>query len=167
MSIQTKYDEVTRVLGHVIIGFNELEIATGGAIMRLLKQDDRVGSVFVALLSFKTKIDLLKALAFKIEGNELCSRFKELLQQAEKINAERNRFIHADYNTVGEDDEAVGMVASRLRDLHKYDFHDGIETNFKYIQFVNSEELMDLANDASILADQLLRFSEQFNPGCA
>ena len=53
------------------MAFNELEVAVGGAIMRLLKQDDRVGAVFVAL-NFRNKIEILKALDFKIDS-ELCT----------------------------------------------------------------------------------------------
>ena len=134
--------------------------------MRLLKQDERTGGIFVSLF-FKTKLDILKALAaFKIERDDVRTDFNDLLTQAEAVNAERNRYVHAEYTTVGEDEDA-SIVTARLKDLHKYEFKDGIETNFKYVSFVDADEMMDLANDAAMLADEILRFSERFNPGGA
>jgi hypothetical protein len=164
MSIQETHDKVANVLGHFVMAFSDLEIAAGAAIMRLLKQEDRVGAVFVAVLSFGKKLELLRALDFKIESNEIRAQFNELLTEIGRINAERNRFLHAEYRTTRAGEDGYGMVISRLRDAHKYDFHDGVQTNFKYMQFVNVEAVMELANDAVGLASRLLIFSMQFDP---
>jgi hypothetical protein len=162
--VQDKYDDIAKVLGYLVIGFNELEIALGAAIMRLLKQDDRTGGIFVSLF-FKTKLDILKGLAaFKIESDDVRSDFYDLLTQAEAINTKRNRYVHAEYTTVGEE-EYASIVTARLKDLHKYEFKDRLQTNF--VSCVNSDEMMDLANDASMLAVEILRFSERFNSGGA
>jgi hypothetical protein len=166
MAIENTHDKVANVLGHFVLGFSELEIALGGAIMRLLKQDDRVGAVFAGLLSFSNKLEVLHALDFKIERQDVRDQFKELLQKAREINTERNRLVHGEYRTVGSQD-SYAMMVSRLKDSHKYDFRDGIQTNLKYIQFFNVDRVMDLANDASLLSNTILNFSEQFNPGGA
>jgi hypothetical protein len=121
MSIQETHDKVANVLGHFVMAFSDLEIAAGAAIMRLLKQEDRVGAVFVAVLSFGKKLELLRALDFKIESNEIRAQFNELLTEIGRINAERNRFLHAEYRTTRAGEDGYGMVISRLRDAHKYE----------------------------------------------
>jgi phosphoglucomutase len=167
MSIQDAHNTVANVIGHFVMAFGDLEIAAGGAIMRLLKQDERVGSVFVAVLSFGKKLEVLRELDFKIENSGLRAKFLELLTQITDINAARNRFIHAEYRTMKAGGDDYAMVVSRLRDAHKYDFQEAVQANHKYIQFVDVDAVGELANDAAGLAHDLLTLSEQFNPGGA
>jgi hypothetical protein len=61
------YDKVATSLGHLVIAFNELEVALGGALMHLLKQDEDVGAAFVAHLAASQKIRLLQELEGKID----------------------------------------------------------------------------------------------------
>ena len=46
----------------LVVAFNDLEVALGGALMYLLKQDEEVGSAFTAHLGAATKIRLLQDL---------------------------------------------------------------------------------------------------------
>jgi hypothetical protein len=119
--------------------------------------------VFLALLNFSTKINMLRALDFKVDTS-LKAELGEMLTQAEEINTERNRLIHADYRVVGPDDN-LAMMTSRLRDAHKFDQYREVEMNFRYASFFNVEEITELANDAGCLAMAMLQFSEKFNPG--
>ena len=66
-----KYEELPAYLGNLVMSFNDLEIALGGALMRILKNnDDYIGAVFVSVLGFRQKYDLLRALAKKISANK-------------------------------------------------------------------------------------------------
>ena len=62
-----QYEAVAPALGYLILGFNELEVALGGALMYLLKQDELVGAAFIAYLGAAQKIKLLLALEERIE----------------------------------------------------------------------------------------------------
>jgi len=50
-----QFDELAKALGYLVVAFNELEVALGGALMYLLKQDDEVGAAFTAHLGAATK----------------------------------------------------------------------------------------------------------------
>ena len=45
-----KFDELAKALGHLVLAFNDLEVALGGALMYLLKQDEEAGAAFTAHL---------------------------------------------------------------------------------------------------------------------
>ena len=73
---QDPYDELATQLGHFIVAFNGLEVALGGALMRLLKHDDEeIGAAFVAILGFSHKHALLTALAHKIPDQNARTTF--------------------------------------------------------------------------------------------
>jgi hypothetical protein len=156
------HDEVAKSIGHLVMSFNELELAAGDAIMRLLKQEKRVGGVFAAIPSFSEKLSILRALEFKIVSEPLRRQFDDLLETGKKINEHRNRLIHAQYVTVVDADDVDSIITSRLRDTHKFELAD---RNSRYFSSVNTDEVMDLADDAAVLAFKLLEISAQFNPG--
>jgi hypothetical protein len=90
--------ELATPLGILVIAFNELEVSLGGALMRILRNDDDyVGAVFVSVLGFEQRYRLLKALAPKIDDQGIRSEFLELLEQAKGIAERRNRYVHAEY----------------------------------------------------------------------
>ena len=59
--------EVASYLGRLVMSFNDLEVAIGGALMRvLLKEDDEyVGAVFVANLNFSQRFAVIRALTIE------------------------------------------------------------------------------------------------------
>jgi hypothetical protein len=95
------FQELATPLGILVISFNDLEVALGGALMRLLKNDDDyVGAVFVSVLGFEQRYRLLSALSVKIKESKVRESFRELLDDAKEIAERRNRFVHAEYTMV-------------------------------------------------------------------
>jgi hypothetical protein len=160
------YDELARPLGYLVMAFNDLEVALGGALMRLLKQDDDVGAVFVAHLNCSTKLNILEALEIKIYDPNRRAEFHETLRLARDINTHRNTLVHSEYTPVVDEhsQEVYAILHRRLRDSAKPDKLDTVKGIFKHIKPVNAEEIMDLANDAAQLASQILSLSEKFHP---
>jgi hypothetical protein len=156
------FDKVATSLGHLVIAFNELEVALGGALMHLLKQDDDVGAAFVARLGASTKIRLLKDLESKIDDEPTRQEFHDIIEHVAEINSERNRFIHSEYWSVPATEELNVLLHRRLRDSTKpVKFPITLEELSKrYIQAADAEEIMDLANDAAELAINLLQLSQ-------
>jgi hypothetical protein len=114
------YDELAAPLGSFIIAFNELELAVGAAIMNILDQEERVGAVFVALLPFSMKLKMIRALDFKIKGHPYQERFTRLVNRAQEINDDRNKFIHAEYwPVIDADTQTILMAMRRIRDATK------------------------------------------------
>jgi hypothetical protein len=95
-----KFDELATALGHLVVAFNDLEVALGGALMYLLKQDEEVGAAFTAHLGVATKIRLLQDLDRRIEDENTRCEFRGLVKRALEINMERNRYIHSEYWSV-------------------------------------------------------------------
>jgi hypothetical protein len=155
------YEEIASPLGHLVMAFNELEVAAAGAIMHILDQEERVGSVFVAL-NFSVKLKMLKSLEFKYEQHPRCNEFRQLVKDAEKINEGRNRFIHAEYWPVTEGDDTMTILMRRLRDASKPLSEKSMNETFKIIMPANPEEVMELANDAAYVAFGMLQLSEKF-----
>jgi hypothetical protein len=158
------YEDLPARLGNLVMAFNELEIALGGALMRILRnKDEFVGAVFVSVLGFRQKYDLLKALAAKIENKGLKGEFLVALDSARAISEERNRYIHAGYTTIMRDQDTIEVVVhQRLRDFSKENLDDATVETFKYIKPIDTEQVTELSNDASALAFSILQLSERF-----
>jgi hypothetical protein len=156
-----RLDKLATALGHLIIAFNDLEVALAGALMYLLKQDGEVGAAFVAHLGAATKIRLLQDLDGRIENESTRSEFREMVKHAEVINAERNRYIHSEYLSVSAAPEQ--LTVRRLRDWNKQmDYPITISALAKkYVKAADEEEITELANDAAALATHLLELSQR------
>ena len=158
------FDEIAKALGHLVLAFNDLEVALGGALMYLLKQDEEVGAAFIAHLGAATKIRLLQHLDRRIEDENTRYAFRGLVQRAAEINVERNRYIHSEYWSVPATELTV-MLHRSLRNANKpveYPITIG-ELTKEYVNAANEEEIMDLANDATQLAMHLLQLSERLH----
>ena len=161
------FEDLARAIGMLVISFNELEVALGGALMYLLNQDEATGTVFVSHLSAGVKINLLQGLTFKIADTGLREEFSELLKQAAEANTERNRFIHSEDWVDPDTSSGVKPLTlhRKLRDAHQPTaFPVTIKELSKYIKAVNADEVCDCANDAAILAMNLLEFAEKHRP---
>jgi hypothetical protein len=156
--------ELATPLGVLIICFNELEVALGGALMRILKNSDEyVGAVFVSVLGFDQRYRLLKALAIQIADLTIRKEFLNLLEEARGVSERRNRFVHAEYTAVKNDDEeTMAFLHQRLKDYSKESRFDTMANIFKYITPVDPEDLEELSNDATGIASRLLALSETF-----
>jgi hypothetical protein len=156
-----RLDKLATALGHLIIAFNDLEVALARALMYLLKQDEEVGAAFVAHLGAATKIRLLQDLDGRIENESTRSEFREMVKHAEVINAEHNRYIHSEYLSVS---AAEQLAVQRLRDWNKQvaDYQITISAlGKKYVKAADEEEITELANDAAALAAHLLELSQR------
>ncbi len=161
------FEELAQSLGMLVMSFNELEIALGGALMHLLGQDEPTGGVFVSHLSAGSKIKLLEALSFKIKDDGVRNEFSELLRKVSETNAERNRFIHSEYWLDPDSSSGENPITlhRKIRDAHHpATMPATIKELSKHIRTVNADEVGEWANDAAILAMNLLEFSEKLRP---
>lgn len=112
------FDKFAGPLGHVILEFNYLEVDTGRMIARLLEQDDVTAAVFVGAIWFLEKLKLIRMLAeAKVHDEPLRREFLRLVDDAKKLNALRNRYVHAEYVPVPDPDgRLVKMLHRRLKD---------------------------------------------------
>jgi hypothetical protein len=158
------YAELASELGNLVIAFNELEISMGGALMRILRNDDDfVGAVFVSVLGFFQKHALLKALSVKIENLQVRNELLELLDNSRRISEERNRFVHAGYTAVtGNKDQLMMVLHQRLKDFSKENLFSTASEIFKFIKPIDPDELQKLSNEATTLAFDLGQISERF-----
>jgi len=158
------HDAIAAPLGHLVIAFNELEVALGGALMRLLKyEDDEIGSAFVAVLGFAQKHTLLKTLAHKITDDSVRNQFIEYLNNAKNYSEMRNRYIHAEYTSVpGIDGEEATFLHQRLKDFAKASRFRDSKDLFEYVRPTEPKEIIDLADHTAALAFAMLRLSERF-----
>jgi hypothetical protein len=156
------FDKVATSLGHLVIAFNELEVALGGALMHLLKQDEDVGAAFVAHLGASQKIRLLQELEGKIDHEATRDEFHDIVCRADDINSQRNRLIHSEYWSVDATKQLRVLLHRRLRDSTKpVKFPVTIEElSKKYVQAADPGGIMELADDAAQLAISLIRLSE-------
>lgn len=157
-------DALAAPLGHLVIAFNDLEIAMGGALMHILRNDDEfVGTVFISVLGFSQKYALLKALAVKLNNTKKRDELLALLETARRLNEERNRYVHAGYTSImGDNDQVMFVLHQRLKDFSKESLFRMNDDSFRYIKQIDSGKLVSLANDTSILASELSVLSEQF-----
>ena len=115
------FEKFAGPLGHVILEFNGLEVDTGTMIARLLREDDVTAAVFVGAIPLLGKLNLIKLLAdAKVHDKSLRQEFHGLVNDATKLNAQRNRFVHAEYVPVPDrDGELARMLYRRLKDGSK------------------------------------------------
>lgn len=160
------YKDLPAHLGNFIMAFNELEIALGGALMRILRNtDEYIGAVFVSVLGFRQKYDLLRALSTKIPNQHVKDEFLEALDSAKLISEERNRYVHAGYTTFMRDQNSIEVIVhQRLRDFSKENLYEyAAEEGFKYIHPIDLAHFAEITDDASALAFNILQLSERFN----
>ena len=112
------FEKLAGPLGHVILEFNGLEVDTGKMIAHLLREDEVTAGVFVSAMSLRGKLDLIRMLAdAKVHDESLRQEFHGLVNDATKLNAQRNRFVHAEYVPVPDRDGGLArMLYRRLKD---------------------------------------------------
>ena len=127
--------------------------------MYLLKQDELVGAAFIAYLGAAQKIKLLLALEERIEHKSTREEFDQLIKRAAQINSSRNLYIHSEYWPTL---DSSTMLHRRLRDATRpvtFPVHLD-ELRKGYVKAAKPDEIMDLANEAAQIAQQLLQLSE-------
>ena len=159
------FEDLAEAIGMLVISFNELEIALGGALMHILGQDEQTGAVFASHLSASAKLKLLDALKFKIPDGRYKNEFIEQLQRATEVNSDRNRFIHSEYWSHEEGVEEPIVLHRKLRDARQPTAYPVTVGQLStHIKTVSSTEIGDLANDAASLASDILHVTEKLRP---
>lgn len=155
------YNQVAGPLGNFIMSFNDLELATGIAIMNMLDLDERVGAVFTAMFSFAQKLQLIHALEFRIEGHPYRDRFLQLMGSAQKLGEHRNKYVHAEYFPILDAEKSIVVAMRRIRDATKPLYGTDREP-FKNLNVADAQQLTYLAQDAFLLAAEMATVSETF-----
>lgn len=159
------FEDLAEAIGMLVISFNELEIALGGALMHILGQDEQTGTVFASHLSASAKLKLLDALKFKIPEGPHKTEFEEQLERATEINSERNRFIHSEYWSHEDGIDEPIVLHRKVRDAHHPTIYPiSIGQLSKHIKTVSVEHINELANDAAMLASYILNVTERLRP---
>jgi hypothetical protein len=135
-------------LGHIVIEFSYLEIDLGILISRMAKSDDLFGTT-LASLGATAKIEIARRFAAqRISDPKLAETLKALLLRAEKLNAERNKYVHGEFMPVVDQQEKyVGMV------------HRTVRTPTKPFEDVKPGTLEIIADSIRNLATEMREFS--------
>ena len=77
--------------------------------------------IFAGAAPFIEKLKLIQMLAAtKVQDDAMRREFEALVKKAIELNAQRNRYVHAEYMpVVGPNDELVKMLHRRLKDSGK------------------------------------------------
>jgi hypothetical protein len=148
MELDSNLEALARPLGHIVIEFSYLEIDLGILIARMAKSDDLFGAT-IASLGSTAKIEIARKLAVqRISDPRLADTAKALLARAEKLNAERNKYVHGEFMPVVDHQEKyVGMV------------HRTVRTPTKPFEDVKPGTLEMIANSIRSLANEMREFS--------
>jgi hypothetical protein len=162
-TLDPNFEKFAGPLGHLILEFNYLEVDTGRMLARLLDQDDATAAVFAAMIEYMQKLKLMQALvALKIDDDALKAELNKLVDDATKVNAKRNQFVHAEYMpVVGPDDELMKMLYRRLKDLHKTASTSKGQTIHDLLHPLNKEELEAAATEAHQVAFRMRAAAEK------
>jgi hypothetical protein len=148
MALDANLEALARPLGHIVIEFSYLEIDLGLLISRLAKSDDLFGGTLASLGS-TAKIDIARKLAAqRITSPKLLDTLKALLNRADKLNTERNKYVHGEFMpVVNQLEKYVGMV------------HRTVKTPTKPFEHVQPETLERIAESIRDLANDMRTFS--------
>jgi hypothetical protein len=148
MALDANLEALARPLGHIVIEFSYFEIDLGQLISRMAKSDDLFGAT-LASLGATSKIEIARRLAAqRISDPKLAEALKALLLRAEKLNAERNKYVHGEFMPVVDQQEKyVGMV------------HRTVRTPTKPFEDVKPGTLEIIADSIRNLATEMREFS--------
>lgn len=83
-------------LGKINVQFSSLELALSMLVWGLICDDQNVGQIITADLSFKHIINLLNALLiYKVKDNILYEKSKEIIKRAIQCEEKRNQLTHS------------------------------------------------------------------------
>jgi hypothetical protein len=148
MALDANLEALARPLGHIVIEFSYLEIDLGILISRMAKSDDLFGAILASLGS-SAKIDIARKLSVqRISDPKLADTLKALLGRAEKLNTERNKYVHGEFMPVVDQREKyVRMV------------HRTVRTPTKPFEDLKPETLEAIADNIRDLANEMREFS--------
>ena len=158
------FDEFCGALGRVILEFNYLEVAVGGLMARLLNESEPTAQVFAGASRFMEKLKLIRMLAItKVPDATMRQELDVILKKANGLNAERNRYFHAEYIPMARPNgELVEMRYRRLRDGGKVIDGSKIRTVHDLLKLVDKNDLKHLAADINKLADRTRTFAQEY-----
>ena len=164
MASDLQVDRFCGALGRVILEFNYLEVAVGGLMARLLKESEATAQVFAGAPSFIGNLKFIKMLApTKVPDATMRQELDAIVKKATELNAERNRYVHAEYMPMaGPNDEFVEMRYRRLKDGGKVIDGSKIRTFHDLLKLVDENDLKHLAADIGKLADRTRTFAQEY-----
>jgi hypothetical protein len=116
------------------------------------------------VVPFIQKLKLIEMLAVtKVNDEAMRREFEALVKKATELNAQRNRYVHAEYMPVlGPTDDLVKMLHRRLKDSGKVVDASKGRTIHDLLQPVDDKILKSLANDIHQLAHRTRVLAEKY-----
>jgi len=156
------WGQVTSPLGELLIHFNRMEVELGSTIAYLLKQKSYdVGSIFSAVLSFSQKVTLFDMLLDVIPlPASLAKQCRDVIEEARRINAFRNRAVHSEYRLYEDPTPDQRHLWRKHGDAPEpVEGFEGVHVPAYYM--FNAADIAKAAADAQVLASRL----ELLQPG--
>ncbi len=91
-------DNLLVKVGDIVVSFAILESCVQGLLFVLLGEDQRIGKIMAAQLSFRRLRDSVKSLyAERFDSTHDLKHLEELLKEVDSIEQERDKIMHSDW----------------------------------------------------------------------
>lgn len=158
------YARLAPLVGHIVIEFGNLEGDAGRMLARLNeKWDDVSAAQHAAKDNFFEKIAKARKLVDqKIQDATLKAKFYHVLDEMERLNKLRNRYIHSEYlPELDNHDKIIGAYYRQIKQMG--DVLDVNDPNSKIaVHKVDEREIRQLISDMSLLGLQIRATSEEY-----
>ncbi|MPZ68811.1 MAG: hypothetical protein GEU71_04705 [Actinobacteria bacterium] len=149
-------ERTLRALGRVSANFAALEVSTSLMIWALIGDEDEVGQIVTAKLSYRQLLDILAGLTHYRCGDsrEIHAELMAFIKTADAAQQKRNIVLHSAYTAPNEGEEEMGRLKMRLdrkRGLAKDVFFDEATSEVE----AAADQVRDAANEAFRLMDRL------------
>jgi hypothetical protein len=164
MPLDPYYAKLAPLLGHIIIEHGNLEGDAGRMLARLNgKGDDLSAAIYAAKRTFNEKITLARKLVEQqINERELKAEFCSVLDEMDRLNKIRNKYIHSEYlPEIDKDDNIVGAHYRQIKQMGDViDIND--PSSEIAVHRVDEREVRKVIEDMIALALRMRTVSEAY-----
>jgi hypothetical protein len=136
--------EHMQALGEMTVSFADVEGQISQFIWTLLGDDQKVGQIVTAQLSFQRQLDLLGALfRHKIDNGALAKELDQILSKAASAEQERNKLIHSQF-----------IPGTGINSLHRFKATakrvHGLKVQFERLLVKDINDVTEQLNDVAL-----------------
>ena len=158
------YEQLAPLIGHVVIEHGNLEGDAGKMLARLNgKGDDLSAAQYAAKCPYSDKIKkATKLVAEKITDSDLRTEFENVLAEMDRLRKERNNYIHSEY--MPELDQHDNILGAYYRQIEQMgDVVDITDPNSKIaVHRFEMAEIEQIIEDMIVLGLRIRAVSEKY-----
>jgi hypothetical protein len=158
------YEKLAPFIGHIVIEHGNLEGDAGRMLARLTgKGDDVSAAQFAAKNTFNEKlVKARKLVDANVSDPALKAKFYGVLDEMDRLNKLRNRYIHSEYlPELDKDEKIVGAYHRQIKQMG--DVVDINDPNSEIkVYRVNDAEMRKLISDMGTLGVNIRAVSEEY-----